>query len=220
MRPSCWSSVPSWHCKTECKHPVARSVFTYWQYWFYEIIINACWQKKSTIKVLTSCSKVSLFVCTFCIHCVFPNLWQKFVIQEQDLKKRILQKSITSRDEVNSWFLLGSTARSGCSAIPAGQKSVSSQPSIQSSPCRLWQLPRVPLRQAWSENSEHNSVLRQEKRLEIKILFKVDTYARPTKLLRESFIQRVKAALLGSFRNILSCGNFSPGLPFFPPFFE
>lgn len=78
--------------------------------------------------------------------------------------------------------------------------------------CRLWQLPCVTLWQAWSENSEHNSVLRQEKRLEMKILFKVDTHARPTKLLTESFIQRVKAALLCSFRNILSCGNFSPVL--------
>lgn len=82
----------------------------------------------------------------------------------------------------------------------------------------LWQIPPVPLWQAWSENSEHNSVLRQEKRLEMKILFKVDIYARPTKLLRESFIQRVKAALLGSFRNILSCGNFSPVCPSSLPF--
>lgn len=86
-RPSCWSSVPSWHCKTECKHPVVMSVFTNWQYCyqsdrcFFKIIISACWQKKSTIKVHTSCSKISLFVCTFCIHCVFPNydksLWYK-----------------------------------------------------------------------------------------------------------------------------------------------
>lgn len=96
--------------------------------------------------------------------------------------------------------------------------SLSNQYRVRIVGCRLWQLLHVTLWQAWSENSEHNSVLRQENRLEMKILFKVDTYARPTKLLRESFIQRVKAALLGSFRNILSCGNFSPVLPSPLPF--
>lgn len=110
----------------------------------------------------------------------------------------------------------------GSSALPHRSTStttpLSNQCRVSTVGCRLWQLPCVTLWQAWSENSEHNSVLRQEKRLEMKILFRVDTYARPTKLLRESFIQRVKAALLGSFRNILSCGNFSPVLSSLLPF--
>lgn len=46
----------------------------------------------------------------------------------------------------------------------------------------------------------------------MKTLFKVDSYTRPTKLLRESSVQRFQAALSGSLRNTPSCGNFSPVL--------